>query len=382
MPGLHEFLEAYVRKGALPGAVGLLARGDRVEVAAVGSAHADGSVPMRRDSIFRLASLTKPVTAAALLMLVEDRRLALDQPVDEWLPELANPRVLRDPGGPLDDVVPAARPITVFDVLTSQAGFGFASDFASPAMRALRTVQHDGREPQRFPPADRWLGELARIPLLGQPGRYWLYDTSSTVQGILVARASGRPLGEFFAERVFEPLGMRDSGFTVPLADRDRFTSYYRQTPEGFALADGPDGQWSTEPDLPLGNGGLVGTADDLLAFHRMLLAEGVDAAGQRVLTSESVRLMRTDHTTPASRALGGLFLEGQGWGCGGSVDIAVTEPWHAPGRYGWVGGTGTSAYHEPGSGRIDIVLTPVAVDSPVPADWLQEFWRFAATTD
>ncbi|UFS98699.1 serine hydrolase domain-containing protein [Nocardia huaxiensis] len=379
MPGLQEFLDAYVRKGVLLGSVAVLARGDRLEVAVAGSAHADGSAPMRRDSIFRLASLTKAVTAAALLMLVDDGRVTLDQPVDGWLPELADRRVLRTPASPLDEVVAAVRPITVFDLLTSQAGLGWAADSELPFVRALFPIQRDGREPLSYPSADEWMAELGQLPLLGQPGEFWLYDTCSTVQGILVARVCGQSLPEFLAQRIFEPLGMDDSGFTVAQGKRDRFTSYYRNTPEGFELADGPDGQWAGEPPLPLGHGGLVGTADDVLKFHRMLLADGVGADGKRLLSTESVRLMHTDHTTPASRALAGFFLDGQGWGCGGSVDIAVRGPWNAPGRYGWVGGTGTSAYHVPATGAIDIVLTQVAVDSPVPAEWLEDFWRFAA---
>src|ERR1700754_7792 len=146
MAGLHEVLDPPVRAGALPGAVGLVARGDDVEVTAVGSA-AFGGPPMAAASIFRLASITKPITAAALLTLVDENRLALDEPVREWLPELANPLGVRTPAARVDDVAPAKRPITVFDLLSSQAGFGFASDFSLPAVQRLFAVQRDGREP-------------------------------------------------------------------------------------------------------------------------------------------------------------------------------------------------------------------------------------------
>jgi CubicO group peptidase (beta-lactamase class C family) len=379
MADLRHILQTYVDNGSVPGAVGLLADGDRTEVAVVGSLALDGA-PMTRDSIFRFASITKPITAAAVMMLVEDGLVALDDPVSRWLPELAQPMVVRTPASAVDDVVPAARPITVFDLLSSRAGYGFASDFTLPAVQRLFSVQKDGREPRSFPAPDAWMAELARVPLLYQPGGAWLYDTCSTLQGVLAARASGRSLPDLLAGRVFEPLGMADTGFVVEGANRDRFTSYYRASPAGqLELADGPDGQWSTMPAFPLGNGGLAGTAGDWLAFGRMLLAEGATPGGRPLLTAESVRLMTSDHTTPAQRETGKVFLDGQGWGFGGSVDIATVDAWNVPGRYGWVGGTGTSAHITPSTGTVAILLTQVAADSPVPQPWLPAFWQYAA---
>ena len=380
MTGLHDTLQTHVSNGSVPGAVGLVARGDRVEVAAVGSI-AVGGVPMARDSIFRIASITKPITAAAVMMLVEDRRVALDAPVDEWLPELAKPVVVRTPASAVDDVVAAVRPITVFDLLSSRAGYGFASDFSLPAVQRLFPVQKDGREPRSFPAPDVWMAELSRVPLLYQPGEAWLYDTCSALQGVLIARVSGQSLPEFMAERVFDPLGMVDSGFEVPAAKRERFTSYYRTGPAGgLELADGPDGQWSAAPAFPLGSGGLVATVDDWFAFGQMLLAEGAAADGRRLLSADSVRLMTSDHTTQAQREIGQLFLEGQGWGFGGSVDIATIDPWNVPGRYGWVGGTGTSAHITSSTAVVAILLTQVAADSPTAPEWMRDFWRYAAS--
>ncbi|WP_326950323.1 beta-lactamase family protein [Amycolatopsis sp. NBC_01307] len=376
---LREILQRHVDAGALPGAVGVVARPGHVEVAAVGAVDVEGSKPMAEDSLFRFASLTKPVTAAAVLALVDDGRLALDDPIGRWLPELADPKVVRTPAGPVDDLVPANRAITVFDVLTSQAGWGFASDFSLPAVQALFPVQLDGREVQHFPEADVWLARLADVPLLYQPGESWLYDTCSAIQGVLVARVAGSSLPEFLDERILAPLGMADTGFVVGADRRDRFTSFYKAGPEGLALADAPDGQWSTMPALPLGSGGLAGTAGDWLAFGRMLLAEGAAADGKQVLSPESVRLMTTDHTTAAHREIGALFLEGQGWGMGGAVDVAVLDPWNVPGRYGWVGGTGTTAYVVPATGTVSVLLTQVGEDNPVPPRWMRDFWRYAS---
>jgi CubicO group peptidase (beta-lactamase class C family) len=379
MAGLLDILDRHVGTGAVPGAVGLVARGDRTEVAAVGSA-AVGGAPMTRESIFRIASVTKPITAAAVMMMVEEGLVALDDPVSRWLPELATPTVVRTPASPVDDVVPARRPITVYDVLTSRAGYGFASDFTLPAVQRLFAVQKDGREPQSFPAADIWMTDLSQIPLLYQPGEAWLYDTCSALQGVLIARASGQSLPDFLAERVFGPLGMADTGFTVPASKVDRFTSYYSTGPTGgLELADGPDGQWRAPPAFPLGSGGLVATADDWLAFGRMLLAGGTTPHGQRLLSADSVRLMTTDNTTAAQREIGRLFLEGQGWGFGGSVDIETIDPWNVPGRYGWVGGTGTSAHITPSAGVVAILLTQVAADSPEAPEWMRDFWRYAA---
>jgi CubicO group peptidase (beta-lactamase class C family) len=380
MTGLHDLLQKYVSNGSLPGAVALVARGDRTEVAAAGSMAVDGA-PMARDSIFRIASVTKPITAAAVMMLVEDGKLTLDDPVDQWLPELAKPAVARTPASAVDDLVPAVRPITVFDLLTSSAGYGFASDFSLPAVQPLFQVQKDGREVQSFPAPDVWMAELSQVPLLYQPGEAWLYDTCSTLQGVLVSRVSGQSLPGFMAERLFDPLGMADTGFEVPAGRRDRFTSYYRTSPAGgLELADGPDGQWSTLPAFPLGNGGLAGTVDDWSAFGHMLLAEGTTPGGRRILSAESVRLMTSDHTTESQREIGKLFLEGQGWGFGGSVDIAAIDPWNVPGRYGWVGGTGTSAHITASTGTVAILLAQVAADSPIAPQWMRDFWRYAAS--
>ncbi|NGO76266.1 beta-lactamase family protein [Streptomyces sp. YC504] len=379
MTALHTLLQRYVDEGAVPGAVALIAHGGRVEVQAAGTAGVGSSTPMARDTIFRIASITKPIVAAAVLMLIEDGRIGLDDPVAPWLPELEKPRVVRTPDAPVDDTVPAVRPITVRHLLDFTAGYGFTSDFSKPALAPLFTELKQGPpRPQEVAATDEWMAALARVPLLHQPGDTWLYNTCSELQGVLIARVSGRSLGDFLAERIFEPLGMQDTGFSVPATELDRFTSHYRNNPDGggLELVDAPDGQWSSEPAFLSGAGGLVSTVDDWHAFARMMLAEGTSDAGHRLLSPDSVRAMVTDQLTEAQRVGSDLFLEGQGWGYGAGVDLAAAHPWNAPGRYGWVGGTGTSAHLHPATGAVGILLTQVELGGPTPPTLLEEFWH------
>jgi len=381
MSTLHDILQTSVSDGSVPGAVGLVARGDQVEVQAAGSADVDGARPMARDSIFRIASITKPITAAAVMMLAEDGQIALDDPVGPWLPELAAPSVVRTPASPADDVVPAVRPITVADLLTFRAGYGFPADFSLPVVQLLFSELKQGPpQPQLVAAPDEWMAALSRIPLLYQPGEAWLYNTCSDILGVLIARVAGRPFPEFLAERLFGPLGMADTGFEVPAAKLSRFCSYYQTGPAGgLELVDAPDGQWSSPPPFPSGGGGLVSTADDWYRFAQMLLADG-SAGGRKLLSAQSVRQMTTDYLTPAQRDASRLFLEGQGWGFGGSVDVAAIDPWNVPGRYGWVGGTGTAAHIIPSTGTVTILLTQVEMAGPTPPAVMRDFWRYAGS--
>jgi CubicO group peptidase (beta-lactamase class C family) len=349
MTPLRDLLETSVERGTVPGAASLVARGDDVEVAGAGE--------VERESIVRIASITKPITAAAIMILIDDVLVSLDDPIARWLPELASPLVVRTPESAIDDVVPAARPITVEDVLTFRAGWGFPSDFSLPAVVELfRKLPVFG--PRETP--DEWLEMLAQVPMLRQPGEAWLYNTCSDVQGVLIARISRQPLPEFLAERIFEPLGMSDTSFNVPSEKLDRLAPY--RGPD-FAPID--DGLWTEPPIFPSGAGGLVSTLSDWHRFGRMLLADG-----GALLSPESVRLMTTDHLTQEQRDASTLFLEGAGWGFGGAVA--------ADGRYGWVGGTGTSAHVASSSGTIGILLTQLQMTGPTPTQFMREFWRYA----
>ena len=349
MSSLQELVDTAVAEGDAPGAVALVARGDEVETAAAGE--------LDTGSIVRIASMTKPITAAAVMVLVDEGRLALDDPVARWLPELAEPRVVRTPECPIDDTVPAARPITVEDVLTSRAGWGFPSDFSLPAVAELF---------EKLPvfrwevTTEEWLSRLAALPMLHQPGEAWLYNTCSDIQGVLAARASGQLLPEFFSERIFEPLGMTDTAFYVPAEKADRLPQY--QALESMPV---DPNLWLEPPTFPSGSGGLVSTLADWHLFGRMLLA-----GGGGVVSPESVRLMTTDHLTQEQRDASTLFLEGAGWGFGGSVE--------ADGRYGWVGGTGTSGHVEPATNTVGMVFTQVQMSGPTPTPLMRRFRSYA----
>jgi CubicO group peptidase (beta-lactamase class C family) len=349
MTPLQDLVARAVEHEGVPGAAALVAVGDQVEIASGGE--------LEPGSIVRIASITKPMTAAGVMLLVDEGRLSLDDPIEPWLPELASPNVVRTPDAQLDDVVPAARPIRVDDLLTFRAGWGFPADFSLPAVVELfQRLPVFG--PKETP--DEWLATLADVPMVSQPGEAWLYNTCADVQGVLIARVSGQTLPEFLAERIFEPLGMTDTGFYVPSAKLDRLPPYHA-SPEMPV----DDALWKSPPAFPSGSGGLVSTLADWHRFGRMLLANGGG-----LLSPASVRLMTTDHLTQAQRDASTLFLEGDGWGFGGSV---------APdGRYGWVGGTGTSAHVVSSTGTIGVLLTQVQMTGPTPTALMRQFWKYA----
>ena len=344
----------------VPGLVALVASGDQVHVEALGNLSAGGP-PVARDSVFRIASTTKPITAAAALALVAEGLIGLDDPVDRLLPELANRQVLRQLSGPLDDTVPAARPVTTRDLLTFTFGFGMSGlMFTTPgpwpvvaAAENLRLVAFGPPDPAAQPDPDTWLAAFGSLPLMAQPGERWLYNTGSLVLGPLLARAAGASLGDVMRTRIFEPLGMTDTGFWA--RDPARLARAYRPGPDGLVAFDPPDGRWAMPPAFEDGAAGLVSTVDDLLAFARMLLRDGGG-----VLTPGAAAAMRTDQLTPAQKAAGGLgpdFFTGQSWSFGQAV--------HDDGSFGWDGGLGTSWLVDPARELIVIVLTQRMFESP-----------------
>ena len=359
---LGDAIAARVARGEFPGLLALVARGDDVYVHSAGVTRFGGDVPIRRNTPFRMASLTKPVMAAAAMMLAEDDRLDLEEPIGKLLPELAGQRVLRTPGGPLDDTVELVRPVTVADLLTFTLGFGMVIDGDRidppfPIVEAGRELglvlgQPDPRTP--YGP-DEWMRRFATLPLIHQPGETWMYNAGSLILGVLLARADGRPLDEVLRDRLFEPLGMRETGFWLPADRAAELPASYMGGVE--QLGTGPE-IWSVPPPFPSGSGGLLSTADDFLAFARMLGNGGIHG-GTRLLTAQSVAAMTTNHLSPEQIASGGVFLGGSGWGYGMAVTVEPDEV-SAPGRYGWSGGYGTTWFNDPGEDLTLIVLSQV----------------------
>jgi CubicO group peptidase (beta-lactamase class C family) len=383
---LREVMTGYVERGEVPGLVALVARRDEIHVEALGLSDLAARTPMRRDSLFRVASMTKPVTAVATMILIEEARLGLDDPVERWLPELADRRVLRSLEGPLDDTVPAARPITVRDLLTFAMGLGAV--MAPPGRYPIQAAMAEaGLAPGPVPfqaGPDRWLAGLGGLPLLHQPGEAWMYHTGSDVLGVLIARVAGVGFGEFLKERIFAPLGMKDTAFHAAGSRLDRLATAYARDPKTGSLGefDGADGAWSRPPQFESGGGGLVSTAGDLLAFGRMLLNFG-RTGRERVLSRPSVELMTTDQLTaaqkaaPLSRFYPG-FWEIYGWGFGVSIVTRRDGISATPGRYGWDGGLGTSWRNDPAWDMTCILLTQRMMRGPADTRITEDFLTLA----
>jgi len=287
--------------------------------------------------------------------------------------------------GPLDETIPAKRPITVRDLLTFRMGFGqmMAPPDAYPILKAANEQQigMGPPNPSQVPAPDEWMRRLGRLPLMHQPGGQWMYNTGSDVLGVLIARASGQPLEMFLRERIFEPLEMRDTSFSVPEASLDRLTTSYWRDPTNGKLTvydKAVGGQWSRSPAFPSGAGGLVSTIDDYLAFGQMMLSQG-KRGNERLLSRLSIETMTTDQLTPEQKAVSSLvpgFFDSHGWGFGVSVVTRRDDIAAVPGRYGWDGGMGTSWYCDPRENMITILMTPCFLASPNPPN--VSFWTLA----
>jgi CubicO group peptidase (beta-lactamase class C family) len=372
---LHDIMAGHVDAGDAPGLVSVVSRRGEAYVDVIGRTAVDGGGPMRRDTIFRISSMTKPVTAVATLILLEECVVRLDEPVDRLLPELADRMVVRHIDGPVEDTVPADRPITVRDLLTFRMGFGGyfgpcpVNDAAAPLQLSVGPPQ-----PALPPEPDEWMRRFSTLPLMCQPGERWLYHTGADVLGVLIARAAGQPFEVFLRERVFEPLEMKDTAFSVPATEVDRLATSYTTVPDtrSLELYDPPAGQWSTPPAFPSGGAGLVSTADDYLAFADMLLRGGAP-----ILSRPSVETMTSDHLTPAQKAVGGFFpddFDARGWGFGVGVVTRREHPFAPVGQYGWDGGLGTIWRNDPSEQLVTILLTNAAWTSPRPPDIALDF--------
>ena len=380
---LDELVARHVAADEVPGAAWLVARDGEVHVGTAGTV--DGSKPVQRDSIFRIASMTKPVTAVAALALAEDCVLRLDDPLDRWLPELADRRVMVDPRGSVDDTVPAVRQPTVHDALTFRLGWGM--DFADwegqtlpGAMAAAMGLEVGPPQPSKTPPPDEFVAVLGRFPLDYQPGEKWLYNMGSDVLGVVVERAAGKRFGDVLQERIFGPLGMRDTASTCR---RRRWTASVPRTcrrPGHRSRV-----RCSTPPTAAGRRGRPSSPAPAVSSPPSTTTSPSprcCSTAGARSCSRSSVAAMTTDQLYAVDGSLqGGPDPTGAlGWGFGVGVVRRKTHIAESPGTYSWTGGMGTSWANDPVEGLVGILLTNQLFSGP----WLppihQDFWTSTYT--
>jgi CubicO group peptidase (beta-lactamase class C family) len=364
-----QLLRRHVEAGTIPGGVVLLDTGDQVEVDSAGL-ESFGGGPMRVDAIMRIMSMTKIIEAVAALRLVTAGRPDLDDSLSEWLPELADRRVLRSPTSDLDDTVPARRPITLRHLLTNTAGYGMILQ-PSPLQQAMvDNGTAAGPEPPSFG-ADEWLRRLAGLPLAFQPGEGWRYHHSFGLLGILISRLSGKPLGRHLADDIFEPLAMNDTAMWVPESELHRLPAAYRHENTGWIETEPvAGGFYAAPPDFDVSHNELVSTVADFHAFLRSLV-DGHPADGRPLVSADQLRQLTSDQVPAGCKTADSFFpgfWDGGGWGYGVAVE---TEGRHQ-GRYGWAGGQGTDFYVDP-DGTIAILFTQVELGEHM-APLLDEF--------
>jgi CubicO group peptidase (beta-lactamase class C family) len=349
--------------GLLAGAVTVVwQHGEVLQVNEIGHRDVDAGLPMTRDTLFRIASMTKPVTVAAIMSMVDEGKLTLKDAITRWVPELAAPRVLDDPHGPLDGVHPVNRAILIEDLLTHTSGLAYGFSVSGPISRAyMRLPFNQG--------PDVWLAELAKLPLVHQPGDRMTYSHSIDLLGVIASRLEGKPFDQILDERVLGPIGMPDTGFFVSPEGRRRAATMYRLDGQSQLHHDVMGPPHITPPSFPNAGGGLLSTADDYLRFVRMLLGDGT-IDGVRVLSPESACLMRTDRLTDEHKRhnfLGAPYWVGRGFGLNLSVvtDPAKSAPLFGPGGLGtfsWPGAYGTWWQADP---TADLVLMYLVQNMP-----------------
>ena len=343
-------VDKYIANGELAGVVTLVYRhGTIAYVSARGFQDKEARTPMQRNTIFALASMTKPITAVATMMLIEDGKLRLDEPVDRLLPELAHRKVLKDPTGPLDNVRDASRPITVRDLLIYRMGIGNTGyagiPDAAPIAKAFARVQTGPAQT-----GGDYVKKLGELPLIAEPGERFLYNTPSMVLGVLIARASGIPFDQFLESRIFKPLHMVDTAFWVPEQKRSRLATVYRRGSQPGTLVRSEGRRLSEPPVFPSGAGGLVSTVDDYLQFARMMLHNG-EVDGVRLLSRKSVELMTQDYLTAVPHKqffINDTFFSNAGFGFGLEVQTKRVGLGPSVGSYWWNGATGVSWTADP----------------------------------
>ena len=386
LSAMHTVMEKHVAEGTIAGAVWAVHHQGETHVGHAGRFEMGGGRAMARDTIFRVASITKPVTAVAALRLVEQGVLTLDGPVGDLLPELANPQVLRSVDAGLDDTVPADRPVTLRHLLTQTFGLGAIMVFPEkyPIQAAMREASIAPGPQLPSLTDDAYMERLGALPLAYQPGERFLYNNGLDVAGILIARAMGKSLGRALDELVFRPLGMNDTGFFVPADKLNRLPAMYFRNPQDGELtvmAEAAGGTGAARPVFESGAGGLVTTIDDYLAFARMML-NGGELNGERLLKPETFAEMTRNQLTDEQRqhpdATWFMFEGHASWGLGMSVGLSENRPLVMPGRFGWDGGYGTSAYVDPDNDLVGLFFSQQMMSSPSAPQTYVDFWTRA----
>jgi CubicO group peptidase (beta-lactamase class C family) len=369
IPGM---MKSVVDAGDLSGMVTLVWRdGEEVQLNTIGQRDIEAGKPMTRDTLFRIASMTKPITSLAALMLMEEGKIRLDDPITKWLPEFADMKVLKDPKGPLNETYPAPRIITVEDLMTHRSGFAYGFTSSGPIGKAHEDVLGQPLDNDKTP--DQWLAALATLPLTYPPGQQLHYSHSTEVLGFLIGRVTGNTYRDFIMERILSPLGMKDTDFYVPKDKRDRAAVVYQQDQATGKLKAFPFPQYDSPPAYTAGGGGLISTLDDYLLFARMLLNKG-ELNGRRYIKRETFEMMSTNHLTEDQRQipfLGMPMWSGLGFGLGLSVVMdPVKHEWMgagSQGAFGWPGAFGTWWQADPQKNMILIFLiqnyTPLTPD-------------------
>jgi CubicO group peptidase (beta-lactamase class C family) len=373
---LHDTIAVHVDAGRLPGAVIGVRRFGTTHTDAIGAVAIDGAA-MESGTLFRITSMTRPITAVATLLLIQDGRLALDDPVDSLLPELATRRVLRRLDADIDDTIAAERSVTVRDLLTFRGGFGMilAPTNEYPILQAENALELSSVGPP-IPVSphgpDEWMRRMGTLPLMDQPGIQWRYNTGSLILGVLIARAAGEPAASFYERRIFDVLGMHDTAFQVPATQEHRLASCYEEIDGHLAPYD-DNGEWLRDHAFTDCGGGLISTVSDYLAFATMLLNGGTHD-GTQFLAPELLAAMTTNQLTAGQRDTGGLILDGRGWGFGVSIIDAPAPGTSGPKGYGWNGGFGTAWVNDPAEGLVGVLMTQVLA-GPGGSSIEADFW-------
>ncbi len=373
---IDRHFQAYLEDGKLAGFVTLVARkGQVAHLAAHGVMDIESARPMQTDSIFRIYSMTKPITSVAAMMLYEEGRFQLDDPISRYLPAFAGAKVYTGGSARKPETVAAERPVSFRDLFTHTSGLTYGFMGTSPVDAMYRLNELDGGATELS--TAEFMNRLAEMPLQFHPGTRWNYSMSTDVLGHLVEVISRQSLDEFFRTRIFEPLGMPDTGFTVPAAKVDRFTANYSKRKDtNLFVADAPKtSRYLKARKFLSGGGGLVSTAADYLRFCSMLQNKG-ELDGVRLLGRKTVEYMTLNHlpsggdlTSMGQAVFSETSYDGIGFGLGFSVmlDPAKAQVIGTPGEYAWGGMASTMFWIDPREELIGMLLTQLMPSSSYP---------------